>query len=243
VATQKQLLSTRFKFGDSQELTGQFLDLFFYIKIALFYLPFGFVGLIKYASRKRILAIFAIVNLLIILFGFVFYRRFIVFIDLIFIFFAAAFLEEYLPKIKKFLIGKIIIFLFFAALAAQIFFYMYTREPLISKDDFLSMKQLNKLPYESYIMTISTHYAPWLYGFTNKKIIAPGMFEANLWNEEEWKIFWLTENNFERIELLKRYKQPLIFIYLGERDMDFDLKISSNKHFEQINQNLWKFSL
>jgi hypothetical protein len=134
--------------------------------------------------------------------------------------------------------------------AAVIFFYCvhgmyYLRSfsPLISREDFAGIVAAAELPKEYHLMTVSSQYAPWLYGYTNHDIIAPGMFEANKWNKEEWKKFWSTIEEAGRHTLLSQYGGPHLYLYIGSMDQDITALLSRDSHAEQLTSHIWKYSL
>lgn len=230
-------------FGQANEFSGQFISFGDYWRVALLYLPFAIIGIFKYWRKQKFLTIFVLVNIILILFKLMFYRRFYIFIDLILIMFAARVLVDYAKMIKKERLGKLVIGLFVFFLVLNFGRYFFNIEPLISQAELAAIEDLQSLPKDNFIMTISPYYAPWLYGFTDHKIIAPGMFENNLWNKIQWEQFWNTEDQTIRHQLLDQYNSYPIYIYLGEKDAYFIDKIVDDSRFIQLNQTIWEYGL
>jgi hypothetical protein len=61
---------------------------------------------------------------------------------------------------------------------------------------------------------MSSEEAPWLLGFAGPHtIIAPGVFDANRWSEEEWYTFWTTKDRLVRHTLFDRYEEDTLYIF------------------------------
>lgn len=207
------------------EFTGQFIGWGDWLKYSAFYLPLALVGLIKYFKKQKLFTIFLLVNILLVLFKIVFYRRFFVFVDLVLIIFAAAFLRDVWEKVRgkkhRFVVHIGISLLLIVCLGRTVV-HALDKEPLIYPIELESIKSISELVTDSdYIMSINSIYSPWLYGYSGKKVIAPGLFEYNKWNREKWNKFWYIRDNEIRLEMLREYNISSIYIYRG--DTNFNL--------------------
>ncbi|MBU2542470.1 hypothetical protein KJ785_02850 [Patescibacteria group bacterium] len=213
-----------------QEFTGQFIGWSDWLKYSIFYLPFGLFGLIKYWKKQKLFTIFLLVNILLILLKIVFYHRFFVFVDIALILFASAFLSDVWEKVRgkkyRFLV-KIGIILLIVVCGVTTTIHVLEKKPLIYPIELEAIKQVSELTKDSdYILSINSIYSPWLYGYSGKKIIAPGLFEYNKWNREEWNQFWYSPSNEMRLEMLKEYNITPMYIYVG--DTNFNLGPNGN---------------
>ena len=68
-------------------------------------------------------------------------------------------------------------------------------------------------------MTTSSIYSPWVLGYSNRKTIAPGLFDYNVHNKQQWNEFWKTNNLTYIKEIMNAYKKPL-YIFIGEKQGD-----------------------
>jgi len=96
------------------------------------------------------------------------------------------------------------------------------------------------LQKSEYVITFSNKYSPWLYGYTDKKIIAPGMFEHNKWNYAEWQVFWYGRDREKIIELLNRYNTPL-YLFLNEYDVYWLSNFSNKPIFKKVDNHWYLF--
>jgi len=212
-------LAENFAQAGYHEFTGQFIGWGDWLRYSAFYLPFGLVGLVRYFKKQKLLTIFLLVNILLILFKMVFYRRFFVFVDLALIIFVAVFLRDVWEKVrgkKHRLLIHIGIVLLVVVCLGRATIHVVNKKPLIYPAELESIKSIPDLVTDSdYIVSINSKYSPWLYGYSDKKVIAPGLFEYNQWNKEEWNKFWYTGNNEVRLEMLKEYDMSPMYIYRG----------------------------
>lgn len=201
----------------STESTGQFISLMFFLRAMFIYGLFSIIGIITNIKKNKILPLIAFFSLVAMLFRIMFYRRLFIWLDLILIIYAGVFLSNLTNKFFNQKTMKLAIFVFCLIGSANISRFIYLKSPIISNSEFYAIYNSDNLRESEYVLSFSNKYSPWLYGYTNKKVIAPGMFEYNKWNYEEWTIFWYGKDRDKIIELLNRYPTP-IYIYLNNND-------------------------
>ncbi len=223
------------------ESTGQFISPWFFVRSALFYSVFGLVGIWQYGKKQKLLFAVFLASLLLALVQVVFYRRLFVWLDLILIIFAGAFLCDWLANFgrKKIITTAIAIFCVLTILSISR--YVYSKQPLITKTEWQAIQSAGNFTGSDYILTVSSAYAPWLYGYTDKKVIAPGMLDYNLWNYDQWVKFWTTTSSSEREALLREYNSSPIYLFLGEKDQRFKEILQDDNHFTPLNDYWWRF--
>lgn len=234
-------LVNNFSVVQAQEFTGQFMEIKFYLGISLIYLIFGLLGVIYYGRKYRLMACLFVANLLIIALQIIFYRRSLIYIDLMACFFGAIFLFDQIEKINNKVFSIIFCTIFFGLLLWQNFSYCLLKQPLIEPTEMEQIKSLANYSINKSIISVSSYYAPWLYGYSGHLIIAPGMLDENRWSENEWDDFWVTDLAERRKELITKYYRLPILLYLGKEDMWFGKKIQGDSNFTKLNTNLWEF--
>ncbi len=231
--------------GGQHEMSGQFLSVKQFFVYTWPYSVFGIIGFFKYAKKYPICSIFLVVNIFFVAIQIIFYRRFLVYIDAMMIMFASLIFVDMLIWLsgqtwKKF--GYIFIMVCMCVGVYVSGHYIYNKKPLISENELLRIRLLEKkVPYDRYIMVLSPYYAPWLYGFSGRDIIAPGMFEHNVWNEYTWQKFWQTHDVKERYDMLSQYNDSPLYIYLGDGFRSFGRRFSDDPHMTHVDINLWRF--
>lgn len=226
------------------ELTGQFVDASFFISHSFWLVPFAFLGIYTHLKKSILFTFFLMSNLLLVYFKFLLYRRFFVYIDLVLIMSAGLGLVHVISQISSRQIRRIIFISVLGLSLAHTSMYIFSKQPLIQQTDLFDIQFLSKkIPDNAYLLTISSYYAPWLYGFTSFDIIAPGMFEHNLWNEEEWYIFWYAQSSEERHALLSRYGDRPVYIYVGPYFQNFGDRLIDDPQFTHVDTFLWAYKL
>jgi len=198
---------------------GTFFSIKNYFYYMLAFIPFAIIGASKSLDKNRGFLIGAIITFLTVILGLFFHNRLIIYLDIFVIVYSAIGFDILIREKKKFgmtiLISFIIIFAVIAAIKST------GLKPLISSSEFKEIQSFNSIiPKDSYIMSTSSYYTPWLKGYVNRGVIAPGMFNLNKMNKKDWQTFWVGIN---RTNYLNMYKKT-IYIYVGERQvpMNFD---------------------
>lgn len=226
-------------FSDSnQEFGGQFIGFWFFMTFSFFYLPFTAWGFWKNFKKEIWLSFFFLSCAALLFSRILFYRRFYVFLDIAVIIFASLALAEISERFS----GRIVKYgfavwsvLFIAVFSQQVFFH----RPLISQAEILEIGEVCDRPRK--VLSVSSHYAPWLYGFGKCEVIAPGMFESNLWSFKEWMEFWQTDDFAKRRELMARYGQSDLLVYIGKEDIFFAGNVREDTNFQQISDGFWVY--
>lgn len=222
----------------SPEFSGQFITVVTWLGWSWPYLILALPG--AWLARKRLAPLWALAVVAICGIGLqvLFFRRLIVWLDLAVLIGAAVYLEKMWPKQSwrgvMFLVALVGILLSGRTIANY--------QPAMSSVDWLSLLQLNQLPPNSLVLTVSSQYAPWLYGYTNQRIIAPGMLDENKWNQTQWNTFWFTKNQTERVNLLTQYQVPSLYIFLAQSQLVFGAVFSTDIQFKPVYSQVWQFN-
>lgn len=219
------------------EASGTFYDLSEAMLLMIPYLPLTIYGIYLSIKRKtnKLIIKMTVISFLIPLFGLFLSRRFIPFFDLFAIILAGYGASTFFAKNKKFIIIYIVI--------SFIFMGEYIRDnskPLILKDELNEIRLLSDTEEGSYILVADNEYTPWIYGYSNRKTIAPGFGENDVyWRFNEWTKFWMSNNRNEEIKLLKKLPKPL-YIYLGDNQRQIRFK-PVGSCFERYSWHVYKF--
>lgn len=209
---------------------GMFMSPQEYLPLAIPVIPFCVCGFFEKIRKKNfdIIFAFALICALWVVFQFIFYKRIIIFLDLAMILLAAPVIGEIIVKILPVPFYKgdnykknIYLYYFYIAIfiSSTLFIGIKTScntAPEISQSELNEIKELAKAPQGS-VLAISSSQSPWIYGWTNHRIIAPGLFE-NQWPYEVWNEFW-NQNSPEwfqrKKELMALYNRGPLYIFTG----------------------------
>lgn len=201
---------------------GTFINFFTFEFSSLFYLPLAILGVFYFVRKKEfnLVTIWAIINFIIVYFQFFFFNRFIIFLDLVLIIMASFGFSVLIKEKKKF--GIVILLILLVSAGILIFKEAQNTFPLISEQDFLVIKQFQQTPLNSCAMSTSSSYSPWIIGYSERKTIAPGLFDYDLNNETQWIDFWQTTDINKVKSFMTAYKSYNCPIYLliGEQQRD-----------------------
>jgi hypothetical protein len=219
--------------------SGTFYNLLPALGLSLIYLPFALWGIFKQGKEKKIIFAPLSLSLIIVIFKLFFNRRIIIFADFFLLFFAGWAADQFFrSKIKtKRLLKAVYIILGILFIAV---FVRKTAQPLIYPDELTEIRLLGETEPEAYVLVTAEDYMPFTYGWSNRKVIAPGFGEYDIyWTIPQWHQFWESNNRKIEKELLLKLPQPL-YIFKGERTRliftDF-----SGPCFEKINWRTYKF--
>lgn len=223
--------------GTLGNATGTFYNPFEALALALFYLPFGLWSLYKLKFKKNTLlaTLPFLLSLIVVAFGFYLSHRFIPFVDLFLILLAGYGASDFFKnkKIVRF------IYVFILIIFSSAFIYK-TSEPLIMNDELNEIKMLKNTESNASVLVTDQAYMPWVYGWSDRKTIAPGFGENDIyWTIPEWHEFWESGSVEIQNNLLLKIPKPL-YIYDGDRRQQA-LTNFSGECFERINWRTYRF--
>lgn len=213
---------------------GTFISFFTYQFSSLSYLPFALLGSLILLKRKDINPFFLWFSIcgIIVYFKLIFFNRFIIHLDVAMIILASLGFYELIRSNKR--IGTAILLILFFTSLFTMNQNAIDAKPLISEKELDIIKQFNDTESNAYVMSTSSYYSPWILGYSGRKTIAPGLFDHDKWDINEWKIFWATSDKEAAVRMLGMYERPL-YIYLGEKNIVNEKKFE-NDCFENIFQ-------
>ena len=223
--------------------TGTFYSPIEIFALSLLYLPFALFALIKLGRKgiikHSVITVPFLLSALIILSRLFFYKRMGGFFDLFAVLLAGYGVTEFIKTLKfnknKFIYPYILISIAFITI-----FIAKTAKPLILEDELAEIKKLREVEENAYILSTSRVYTSWLYGWSDRTVIAPGFGENDIyWSISEWHEFWDYKDKKRQIELLQKLPSPL-YIYLGDRREMSPLTFEG-ECFERVNFRTYKF--
>ena len=196
---------------------GTFINFFTYQYSTLAYLAFsilGFFYLIQF-NKFNILTFYTGITAIIVYFQLFFFNRFIIHLDIALIILAGAGFNQIITRKLGFLITLILLF----SAGFVTINHAISTNSLINQNELETIVHVSTLEKDAYIMTTNSIYSPWVLGYSTRKTIAPGLFNYNLHNKEEWTEFWTADNQTKLNEFMDKYEQPL-YIFIGEQQKD-----------------------
>ena len=190
-------------------------------------------GLYVYTKRRGldVINIFTVICLLWYIFQLPFYRRFLIYLDLSMIIYAAYFLGQisYTTTIKKIALAIVLVFLGYQSVG-----YVLAKQPLIYQNEVVEIQNFRTNPPGQFVLAVTANDAPWLLGFgQNIRLAAPGLFEDRF-TYQEWENFWQGQN---QRELLWKYPRPL---YIYQRS--YRLQGPITQCLKPVSENFYQYT-
>jgi len=217
---------------------GTFINFQEYEWLSIAYLPFALIGFLYLAIKRdfNLLFLWAAVNGSIVVFKLLFYNRFIIPLDLIFIILGAiglnyVFLDS--KKISKRLAVALLLLVFISSgviLAERV---QNTRAS-ITENQLEAVVWLSKNTEDGAYMLALSYDAPWVLGWSKRRVIAPGLFEYDRHETDEWREFFRTKDLNETKEFLSVYERPLYIYHSGKYKYILDLEKFDSECFEKV---------
>jgi len=191
-------------------------------------------GIIFAPKRSLPILITGIILVTIIVFKLQFYRRFILYLDLVIIIFAASGLGVLIkdPFINRRIpLGLLVSGVIVLSLGLQLAQQVLIIEPLVTQDEFNAILRIDdEIEPGATVLLTDSFYGPWFRGWLDAALVVPGLFEADLFSYEQWEIIWYGDEE-ARIKVLRDFHAPL-YIHQGIRTKN--LREFSGKCFNEV---------
>ncbi|MCK9596036.1 glycosyltransferase family 39 protein [Candidatus Pacearchaeota archaeon] len=229
-------------FVQTGESAGTFINFFTYQFSILAYLPFAILGLLALFRKKQFNMIFfwALVTATIVYFQFFFFNRFIIHLDIGLIILSALGFSTLIEHKKKF--GVVILAILIFSAGFVVLNESINTKSIITEQELKTIQYLQNTEQNAYVMSTSSTYSPWLLGYSERKTIAPGLFDYNKHSQEQWIVFWTTEDINQIQQFMNVYEKPL-YIFIGQKQKDNLVNFPEcfEVYYNQGNNKIYKY--
>jgi hypothetical protein len=217
---------------------GTFFDLDTYTWVSLAYLPFSIIGGVYLALKRNWNSVFffLVISAIIVIARLFFFNRFIIPLDIAVIITAAAGIDYTLlrqPGIRSLAGSSALIILLAAALIPTIN-SVTDAEPLLTEEQLAAVAWLRENTEDNAYVLATTNDAPWVLGWGDRKVIAPGLFEWDIYEKEEWETFFNTDNPEVARQFLDEYDGPIYIYYSANEDNYLGLEKFQGEYFQIV---------
>lgn len=239
-----------------QQFTGLYINFELFHLANIYIIPLGILGALLFVFRKitslkesfsyRLFFIFIFFITLYILayFPFIYQNRYLIYLDLIFILFAAYPLVYIFQYFLRDRIGRIAVSLLLFGFISYASYAIWNQEPQLFPDELQEIKDIASIKDDSiYAMSTESLYTPWVYAFSGQPVIDPGYLPQNRWNYSMWQEFWYGKSDARRHELLRLYDKP-IYVFVGKmvpENIKYKRFIETDSHFIKISPHIWRY--
>jgi hypothetical protein len=220
---------------------GTFFGLDIYITVSLAYLPFALIGAVYLAIKRNwnsILLYFVIIAI-IVGYRLFFFQRFIIPLDIVMVILASVWISYTLLNRNGVLkaAGIIAGMLIFISTGLLTINEANNVRPLINEEQLEAVEWIKENAEDDAYVLASSSDAPWVLGWSGRRVIAPGLFEYNVHNKEEWFSFFDTKSPEAAREFLSTYGGP-VYIYNSKNWGSYlDLEKFQGNYFEKVYDN------
>ena len=198
-------------------------------------------GLIVSSKKKKgmeVLQISIVFLMAMVFWRVMFQNRFIVLMELLFIPFAAVFVVWVFRKLLNTGLKQIVSGVILVCVVAGLTFGFYkTTYPALMPQEIYAIEFINEQEDSKYVLVINSVYAPWFYGFSNKKVLSSGIFRS-VFNFEEWNEYY-NGSDERKVEMLlnisKKYGK--LYMFEGMQDQKSDIASVSERIKKVIDIN------
>ena len=196
---------------------GTFFGFDTYTTVSLAYLPFALTGAIYLAIKRNWNSIlfYFVISSIIVVSQLFFFRRFIIPLDIAVVILAAVGIDYTLLRRRQ--VWKV------GGVTAVVFLLVATGLPTVTAADtvrpLISEEQLGAIEWiretaedDAYVLATSND-APWVLGWSGRRVIAPGLFEWNVHNKKEWLSFFTAKDPETAKEFLEVYDSTIYIYY------------------------------
>jgi hypothetical protein len=152
--------------------SGTFISFLLYQFSTLTYLPFAIFGFFILIKKRNfnILFYLTLITAIIVYFQFFFFNRFIIYLDIFLIILASLGFANLIENKKIF--GTIVLILMIFSAGFVTLKESYGSKSLITSQELEVINYLNNTEPDAFVMAISSKYAPFVLGYSNRKTIA-----------------------------------------------------------------------
>ena len=221
-----------------------------YLRLSAFFFPLAIIGTYSYWEKikKSILLPFAIITFAFPIFHLPFYQRIFPFIDLVIIILASLGIKTLFSyaiqpnslstkKIAQFASMLFVVWMF-TANGIQTYSQINKLQPLISKEVVRSLESISSVIPENASILTTTDFTPWVYGWSQNKVFAPGLLN-NPYSKTAWEKFWSSSDEKEKKEFLNAYPKPL-YLFIDENSKH--IYLPSETCSEKISDFIYKYN-
>ena len=217
---------------------GTFFDFATYRVVSLAYLPFALIGALFLVRKRNWNSVFFyfVISSIIVVFHLFFFKRFIIPLDIVFVMLAAVGIDYILLRREKIsrVAGVVIILLLIVAAGIPTLDAAQDARPRVTEDQLQSVEWIAENTEEDAYVLATSYDAPWVLGWSERRVIAPGLFEWNVHNRKEWRSFlWTGDLEGARL-FLDAYEGPLYIYHSENRGNYLNLRKFQNPSFEEV---------
>jgi len=196
---------------------GTFFTLNTYTIVSLAYLPFALMGAIYLVIKRNwnSLLFYFVINAIIVICQLFFFKRLIISLDIAAVILAAAGIDYILLHRRKlWRVASIAVgILLLVSVGLPTMTLANNARPLINEKQLEAIAWIKENTEDNAYVLATSNDAPWVLGWSGRRVIAPGLFEWNVYNEGQWISFFKTKDPEVAEKFLDVFEAPVYIYY------------------------------
>jgi len=190
--------------GFDPHQSGSFIPLAEFLRREWLFFILGLGGFVANLRENKSfsLQVANIFLIVVVFFELFFERRFIISMSLLLMPYAGYLLAAAYERLVKrhFAFKYVAVSVFVLGILGSTVYHYLTTYPAINSQEKWAIELIAAKDDSNYVMATSSYYAPWLYGFSGKITLAPGIF-VGVWTSDTW-VKYMEGSNVDRAFLL-----------------------------------------
>ena len=217
---------------------GTFFGFNTYTMVSLAYVPFALMGAIYLAIKRNWNSIlfYFVISSIIVVFQLFFFRRFIIPLDIAVVILAAVGIDNTLLHGRKVwrVVGIAGVILLLVASGLPTVTAASNVRPLISEEQLGAVEWIRENAEDGAYVLATSNDAPWVLGWSGRRVIAPGLFEWDIHSKDEWFSFFETKDPEEAKEFLDVCDGPIYIYYSRNWGNYLGLEKFQGSYFQKV---------
>jgi hypothetical protein len=220
---------------------GTFYDIDTYTLVSIAYLPFALMGAIYLIIKRNWNSVlfYFVISSIIVGCQLFFFRRFIIPLDVAAVILAAAGIDYALLHKKQVwrVVGTGAGILLLVSAGLNTMTEVNNVRPLIDEEQLGAVEWISENAEDNAYVLATSNDAPWVLGWSGRRVIAPGLFEWDVHNKDEWINFFSTRSPEVAREFLDVYGGPIYIYYSKNWGNNLGLEKFQGNYFQKVYDN------
>lgn len=217
---------------------GTFFSFDIYTVVSLAYLPFAAIGVVYLVLNKRLNSIlfYFVITWVIVVFQLFFFYRFIIMLDIAIVILAAVGIDYSLLQKRGIwrVAGVTAVLLVLVASGLPTVTEAKDIRPRIDDEQLQAVEWIRENAESNAYVLATSSDAPWVLGWSERRVIAPGLFEWYIQSKEEWFSFFESTDPEVAKEFLDVYDSP-VYVYCSKNSGNYlGLEKFEGDYFQQV---------
>jgi len=217
---------------------GAFFGLGDYGRVALPYLPFAVIGGLYLMRRRNWNSVFfySVLNVALVVIPVFFFKRLIISLDIALVILAAVGISFTLTQWASLSKKVAAVFLILLVVSAGAYTVQEAKEeqPFLNRQELEAIEWLAANSEEDAYIVATTYDGPWVLGWSERKVLAPGLFQWDTHNREQWADFISAADLETTVAFFEGYEGPIYIYYSRHEGSHMVLEKFENDAFEKV---------